>query len=151
MMIDKEKFKETIHNVFDGVVSYKEDLQVGQYNVEFYFPEIRLAVEYDEEPHKYHAKEDKEREKNINKVISCDFLRVTKANQLRAINKILRLHINQFFCCIRGIYIMSAEKFIDLLKDFRGILDRQQIKTLKGQALSGDLSGALKGLERITK
>jgi len=46
---------------------------------------------------------------------------------------------------------MSAEKFIDLLKDFRGILDRQQIKTLKGQALSGDLSGTLKGLERITK
>ena len=28
-------------------------------------------------------------------------------------------------------------------------LNRQQIKTLRGQALSGDLSGAQKGLERM--
>lgn len=43
---------------------------------------------------------------------------------------------------------MSAEKFIDLLKDFRGVLNNQQIKTLRGQALAGDISGALKGLDK---
>jgi len=46
---------------------------------------------------------------------------------------------------------MSTKQFIDLLKEFRGVLNKQQIKTLRGQALSGDLSGALKGLERIVK
>ena len=42
------------------------------------------------------------------------------------------------------------------LKDFltelirsRGLLTRQEVKTLRGQALNGDLDGARKGLDRI--
>lgn len=30
-----------------------------------------------------------------------------------------------------------------------GVLTRQQVKTLRGQAIHGDLSGAEKGLERL--
>lgn len=39
-------------------------------------------------------------------------------------------------------------KFIKLLKDYRGILPRQTIKTLRGQALAGDIEGAKKGLKK---
>lgn len=39
--------------------------------------------------------------------------------------------------------------FIKELGKYRGCLPRQIIKTLKGQALSGDLVGAKKGLEKI--
>lgn len=39
--------------------------------------------------------------------------------------------------------------FIKSLKDSN--LTRQQIKTLRGQALSGDVDGAIKGLEKILK
>lgn len=39
--------------------------------------------------------------------------------------------------------------FIKELGKYRGYLPRQIIKTLRGQALSGDLVGAKKGLERI--
>jgi len=46
---------------------------------------------------------------------------------------------------------VSAKSFIELLKEFNGVLTKQQIKTLRGQALAGDVPGALKGLERITR
>ncbi|EKY28099.1 hypothetical protein [Clostridium celatum] len=39
--------------------------------------------------------------------------------------------------------------FIKELGKYRGYLPRQIIKTLRGQALSGDLVGAKKGLEKI--
>lgn len=42
-------------------------------------------------------------------------------------------------------------EFIRELKKYRGILPRNTIKTLRGQALNGDLEGAKKGLEKILK
>lgn len=39
--------------------------------------------------------------------------------------------------------------FIKELGKYKGYLPRQIIKTLRGQALSGDLVGAKKGLEKI--
>jgi len=41
----------------------------------------------------------------------------------------------------------DIKRFLRRLKD-QG-LTRQQIKTLRGQALAGDIDGAIKGLERI--
>ena len=38
---------------------------------------------------------------------------------------------------------------IKLLKGYRGILTRQQLQTLKGQALAGDPEGAVRGLRTI--
>ena len=38
--------------------------------------------------------------------------------------------------------------FIKELKQYRHILSKQTISTLRGQALSGDLEGARKGLEK---
>lgn len=37
------------------------------------------------------------------------------------------------------------------LRKFKNILPRQMIKTLRGQALSGDIRGAKKGLEKIKR
>ena len=38
--------------------------------------------------------------------------------------------------------------FIKILGSYRGVLPKQTLKTLKGQALSGDLEGAKKGLQK---
>lgn len=38
---------------------------------------------------------------------------------------------------------------IKQLKAHQGELTRQQIRTLKGQALAGDAAGAMKGLQKI--
>lgn len=42
-------------------------------------------------------------------------------------------------------------EFIRKLKDHRHLLTRQEIKTLKGQAISGNIEGASKGLAKILK
>ena len=42
-------------------------------------------------------------------------------------------------------------KFIKHLKKYRGKLNRQVIKTIRGQALSGDLKGARRGLKRVSQ
>ena len=47
-------------------------------------------------------------------------------------------------------YIRAGE-FIKRLKKYSGIVDRQTLLTLKGQALAGDLAGAKAGLERIER
>lgn len=38
-----------------------------------------------------------------------------------------------------------------LLKEYKHILSKQQYKTLKGQLLSGDISGFRKGLFKLVK
>lgn len=41
------------------------------------------------------------------------------------------------------------KEFIRMLGIYRGALKKQQIKTLRGQALAGDVEGAKRGLQRI--
>lgn len=43
----------------------------------------------------------------------------------------------------------QAKAFLDEMKNHRDVLTTQQMRTLKGQALSGDINGATKGLERL--
>lgn len=43
--------------------------------------------------------------------------------------------------------VRETEKFIETLKLYP--LTKQQLKTLRGQALAGDLEGAQRGLETI--
>ena len=44
---------------------------------------------------------------------------------------------------------LNARPVLDLLKRYAHQMDRQTVKTLRGLALSGDVAGALTGLERI--
>ena len=43
----------------------------------------------------------------------------------------------------------ETNKFIRDLREYRGKISKQTIKTLRGQALSGDLQAARKGLEKL--
>ena len=45
----------------------------------------------------------------------------------------------------------STQEFIKALKIYKDILPKQTLKTLRGQALSGDLIGAKKGLDKALK
>ena len=42
-------------------------------------------------------------------------------------------------------------KFIKDLKKYRREIPKQQLKTIRGQALAGDLKGARLGLKRVSK
>ena len=41
----------------------------------------------------------------------------------------------------------DTNKFIINLKRYRHLLTKQQIKTIRGQAISGNVEGAIKGLQ----
>jgi len=41
------------------------------------------------------------------------------------------------------------EEFLEQLKGYRHLINKQQLKTLRGQALAGDVEGARKGLQKI--
>ena len=61
--------------------------------------------------------------------------------------------------CVAGLFFYQKERrermgsyaFIKLLGRYRDVLSRQQLRTFKGQALSGNAAAALKGLERVLK
>lgn len=44
---------------------------------------------------------------------------------------------------------MIMETFLEQLKGYRHLINKQQLKTLRGQALAGDVEGARKGLQKI--
>ena len=45
----------------------------------------------------------------------------------------------------------KAEGFINKLKNYKNIFTKQQYKTLRGQALKGELEAAEKGLRKLLK
>ena len=45
----------------------------------------------------------------------------------------------------------AANDFIRRLRQHRGRLSRDQLKTLRGQALKGDIDGAVKGLGKMLR
>ena len=47
--------------------------------------------------------------------------------------------------------VINMQKFINELKKMRGIIPKNTIKTLKGQALSGDIDGAKRGLAKVIR
>lgn len=46
---------------------------------------------------------------------------------------------------------MTRREFDDVLRQYRNILPKQTIKTLRGQAFSGDVDGAKRGLEKVIR
>ncbi|MEG2198104.1 MAG: hypothetical protein RRY26_11725 [Cellulosilyticaceae bacterium] len=44
---------------------------------------------------------------------------------------------------------MNKQQALLLLKKNKDKLNRQQLRTIKGQIISGNITGAMKGLERV--
>lgn len=59
-------------------VDYKEQFQVGNYRIDLYIPKYNIAIEIDEENHKYKKDYDKIRQKYIENQIHCKFLRINE-------------------------------------------------------------------------
>lgn len=85
-------FKELLeHALQEFEISFEHQYQIGKYRVDFFIPEYNLAIEYDESYHELKIKEDSEREKEINKILGCDFVRCGyKDSNIKNIIKILK-------------------------------------------------------------
>jgi very-short-patch-repair endonuclease len=52
------------------------ELQVLQYFVDYYEPDLNLVIEWDEPHHKYRREKDKIRQERIEKKLNCIFIRI---------------------------------------------------------------------------
>lgn len=43
----------------------------------------------------------------------------------------------------------EIQRFLETLEKYRRLLTRQEVKTIRGQALSGDLDGAKRGFTKL--
>lgn len=63
-----------IENLFSNYEIQKE-FKVLNYKLDWYIPELKLAIEFDEKHHKSKVKEDTKRQKQIEKKLGCKFIR----------------------------------------------------------------------------
>lgn len=59
-------------------VDYMEQYSVGNYRIDLYIPKFNLAVEIDEEEHKYKRDYDLIRQKYIENKVHCKFIRINE-------------------------------------------------------------------------
>lgn len=90
-----------------GIRQYK----VGKYYIDYYIPNLNMAIEYDEGGHKYYTYEQHEgRQRDIEKELGCKFIRVTDEYDYgTAIGIILKEILNK---------IMSSKNKVINLKDY---------------------------------
>jgi hypothetical protein len=73
---ERREFKfgeEIVNNLFSGYEIIPQ-FQVQDYFVDWYIPELKLAVEFNEKHHKYKKREDAKRQKTIEKLLGCRFV-----------------------------------------------------------------------------
>ncbi len=69
---------------------------VDTYRIDLYFPDYLLAIEYDENCHRFTQIRDKEREEFIINELDCTFIRINEgACVFNSINRIYK-HIKNF-------------------------------------------------------
>lgn len=66
--------QEIVYNLFKGY-EIKPQFACGKYRIDWYIPELKLAIEFDEAAHRRKVKEDAKRQNFIEKKLGCKFLR----------------------------------------------------------------------------
>jgi len=85
----QRNFKSILEKALNGIESFEYQYIVRNYRIDFYFPKLNLAVEYDENHHRFQFIEDMKRQKEIIKLIGCKFIRVYEGKEIEGLNKIL--------------------------------------------------------------
>jgi very-short-patch-repair endonuclease len=88
--INETNFGNTLHIIFDGILDIYEQYKCGKYYIDFYIPELNIAIEYDEHHHKYQSRKDVQREKWISEQLGVTFIRVSEFDDLSGLNTILK-------------------------------------------------------------
>lgn len=76
------RFREKIEQALKpfGIIIHKQ-YPCLQYNIDLYIESLKIAIEYDENEHKFYSYENQElRQKNIEKELGCRFIRVSDKN-----------------------------------------------------------------------
>lgn len=95
--VKERSFRELIETLLHGIVKVECQYAVGKYFIDFYLPEVSLAIEYDESHHASprNVIADREREKAIRQAMpNTRFVRVHEGQELVKVNEVLRTVIN---------------------------------------------------------
>lgn len=79
-------------------VDYMEQFQVGNYRIDLYIPQYNLAIEIDEEEHKYKQDYDTIRQKYIEKQIHCKFIRINEGESCGGVIARIVKELNLLSC-----------------------------------------------------
>lgn len=76
-----DRFEDSFFNDLEDAlnelgVELDKQYHVSDYFIDGYLPEYKLAIEYDEEQHKYNVEEDMRRENEIAQELGCGFIRL---------------------------------------------------------------------------
>jgi phage anti-repressor protein len=88
-------FEVNLNELLDGISTIIPQYKVLNYRIDFYLPELNIAIEYDEKHHNSKKKSDKDRQNEIEKVLKCDFIRVTEHFEINGINQIIKSVLNK--------------------------------------------------------
>lgn len=93
------EFGAMIDSIFKGLLKFERQFFCcGKYKIDFYEPNFKLAIEYDEMAHKYNKERDLIREKEIKKKLGCTFIRVNEGKETDGINEILKFVYMNSLC-----------------------------------------------------
>lgn len=92
----EHSFEELLNGVLFSICKFKRQYTpVGtKYRIDFYEPNFNIAVEYDEEHHKHSKQSDTNRQKEIENILNCKFVRIEKGNEVNGINNIIKEVLN---------------------------------------------------------
>lgn len=88
---DEKVFGDFLLRVLEGIVEVTPQYRAGNFFVDFYIPEHKIAIEYDEDHHAYKKAQDALREAEITAALECRFVRIRRGEEAKGINTILHL------------------------------------------------------------
>jgi very-short-patch-repair endonuclease len=88
-------FEINLIEILSGITRVIPQYKVLNYRIDFYLPELNIAIEYDEKHHNSKKKSDKDRQFEIQSVLKCDFIRVSEYSEEKAINELLKLVLHK--------------------------------------------------------
>ena len=96
MLRYESDFVKVLSDLLNGVCEVKTQYKVGNYRLDMYIESVNLAIEYDEQYHKkkFMSINDKSRQKDIESMIGCKFIRIPIGYETKGINLILKFILN---------------------------------------------------------
>lgn len=93
------KYLNEIKDFLDGMnIKYIPQCPVDNYRIDLYIPKYKIAIEIDEEEHKYKKNYDTVRQKYIEKQIHCKFIRVNEGKSCGSIIAQIVKELNLLSC-----------------------------------------------------
>ena len=124
-------FEINLVELLKDVVKIETQYSVLNYTVDFYIPELNLVIEYDEKWHNQYLEQDKKREDEIIDALNCDFIRVLEGDEIKAINKILKMDFLKLLTVFHDNGALNTEgvaKFDSMMESYARVFrSREEI------------------------